>query len=179
MQNNLLCLGFSAVVNLDKKKLLVIIWSDLFSSRNCLIGASYHIKISDCAMFRPVYKTDYFRDQENDHDVLPLRWIPWEVYIMVGAFVSISLRLKAAFICSNENAAEAVSFIMTNLDAAANFLHFSPMINRSPGPWLLSYSAFTKAFSWVWCRRSRRSSKSITKIPHDLRAASSGMQASC
>lgn len=45
-------------------------------------------------MFRPLYKTDYFRDQENDHDVLPLRWIPWEVYIMVGAFVSISLRLR-------------------------------------------------------------------------------------
>ena len=34
-------------------------------------------------MFRPVYQTDYYRDQDNDHDVLPLRWIPWEVYIMV------------------------------------------------------------------------------------------------
>ena len=54
-----------------------------YYSRNCLIGASYHIKISDCAMFRPVYQADYFRDQDNDHDVLPLRWIPWEVYIMV------------------------------------------------------------------------------------------------
>jgi len=52
------------------------------AARNCLIGASYHIKISDCAMFRPVYQADYFRDQDNDHDVLPLRWIPWEVYIM-------------------------------------------------------------------------------------------------
>lgn len=52
------------------------------AARNCLVGASYHIKISDCAMFRPIYKNDYIRDQENDHDVLPLRWIPWEVYIM-------------------------------------------------------------------------------------------------
>ena len=34
-------------------------------------------------MFRPVYQADYYRDQDNDHDVLPLRWIPWEVYIMV------------------------------------------------------------------------------------------------
>jgi len=52
------------------------------AARNCLVGASYHIKISDCAMFRPIYKNDYIRDQDNDHDVLPLRWIPWEVYIM-------------------------------------------------------------------------------------------------
>ena len=34
-------------------------------------------------MFRPLYQADYYRDQDNDHDVLPLRWIPWEVYIMV------------------------------------------------------------------------------------------------
>lgn len=36
-------------------------------------------------MFRPVYKNDYYRDPENnDQDVLPLRWIPWEVYVMVS-----------------------------------------------------------------------------------------------
>ena len=57
--------------------------------RNCLVGASYHIKISDCAMFRPIYKNDYIRDQDNDHDVLPLRWIPWEVYIMVSNYLFI------------------------------------------------------------------------------------------
>ena len=59
--------------------------------RNCLVGASYHIKISDCAMFRPIYKNDYYRDQDNDHDVLPLRWIPWEVYIMVRNFFTLFL----------------------------------------------------------------------------------------
>ena len=40
-------------------------------------------------MFRPIYKNDYIRDQENDHDVLPLRWIPWEVYIMVSNYLFI------------------------------------------------------------------------------------------
>lgn len=57
----------------------------LYFCRNCLVGAAYHIKITDCAMFRPVYKNDYYRDPENnDQDVLPLRWIPWEVYVMVS-----------------------------------------------------------------------------------------------
>lgn len=51
-----------------------------FLTRNCLVGASYHIKISDCAMFRPAFKKDYF---QSDRDVLPLRWIPWEVHVMV------------------------------------------------------------------------------------------------
>ncbi len=70
-------------------------------SRNCLIGASYHIKISDCAMFRPVYSGDYFRDVENDHqgDVLPLRWIPWEVYIMVSLWRQESLLQYVATLC--------------------------------------------------------------------------------
>ena len=40
-------------------------------------------------MFRPIYKNDYIRDQDNDHDVLPLRWIPWEVYIMVSNYLFI------------------------------------------------------------------------------------------
>lgn len=54
------------------------------ASRNCLIGTSYQIKISDCAMFRPIYSGDYYRDTEQNsgQDILPLRWIPWEIYVM-------------------------------------------------------------------------------------------------
>ena len=62
--------------------------------RNCLIGQGYAVKISDFAMFRPAYSSDYFKTTENvkdiptanasnQGDVIPLRWIPWEVYIMV------------------------------------------------------------------------------------------------
>ena len=49
-------------------------------------------------MFRPGYSSDYFKASENSNeissstrmssepiqeDLIPLRWIPWEVYIMV------------------------------------------------------------------------------------------------
>ncbi len=55
--------------------------------RNCLIGGSYQVKISDCAIYRPLYSVDYFTVPESStDDVLPLRWIPWEVYVMVSLF---------------------------------------------------------------------------------------------
>ena len=74
--------------------------------RNCLIGQGYAVKISDFAMFRPAYSSDYFKTTENvkdiptanamaasssQGDVIPLRWIPWEVYIMVRINISIAM----------------------------------------------------------------------------------------
>jgi hypothetical protein len=57
------------------------------STRNCLIGGSYQIKISDSAIYRPVYGSDYFNVTEsNTEDILPLRWVSWEVYVMVSPF---------------------------------------------------------------------------------------------
>ena len=71
--------------------------------RNCLIGQGYTVKISDFAMFRPGYTSDYYKASENSNeissstrmssepiqeDLIPLRWIPWEVYIMVGTKIS-------------------------------------------------------------------------------------------
>ena len=57
-------------------------------------------------MFRPAYSSDYFKTTENvkdvptanamaasssQGDVIPLRWIPWEVYIMVRINISIAM----------------------------------------------------------------------------------------
>ena len=54
-------------------------------------------------MFRPGYSSDYFKASENSNeissstrmssepiqeDLIPLRWIPWEVYIMVRTKIS-------------------------------------------------------------------------------------------
>ena len=54
-------------------------------------------------MFRPGYTSDYYKASENSNeissstrmssepiqeDLIPLRWIPWEVYIMVGTKIS-------------------------------------------------------------------------------------------
>ena len=77
---------------------MAIRFSYISLCRNCLIGQGYAVKISDFAMFRPAYSSDYFKTTENVKDgptanamatsssigdVIPLRWIPWEVYIMV------------------------------------------------------------------------------------------------
>ena len=79
-----------------------------FSSfRNCLIGQGYNVKISDFAMFRSPYSTDYFKISEDINeipssnsmvsqsfqgDLIPLRWIPWEVYIMVSNVVFLVIK---------------------------------------------------------------------------------------
>ena len=75
----------------------------LWFFRNCLIGQGYTVKISDFAMFRPGYTSDYYKASENSNeissstrmssepiqeDLIPLRWIPWEVYIMVRTKIS-------------------------------------------------------------------------------------------
>ena len=76
----------------------IVLYFTLWFFRNCLIGQGYTVKISDFAMFRPGYSSDYFKASENSNeissstrmssepiqeDLIPLRWIPWEVYIMV------------------------------------------------------------------------------------------------
>ena len=68
--------------NYDEFKTII---ANLIFFRNCLIGGSYQVKISDSAIYRPNYASDYFRVPESsDEDVLPLRWVPWEVYVMVS-----------------------------------------------------------------------------------------------
>ena len=77
-------------------------------NRNCLIGQGYAVKISDFAMFRPAYSSDYFKTTENvkdiptanasnQGDVIPLRWIPWEVYIMVRVNITKILKNRNIF----------------------------------------------------------------------------------
>ena len=80
-----------------------VLYFTLWFFRNCLIGQGYTVKISDFAMFRPGYSSDYFKASENSNeissstrmssepiqeDLIPLRWIPWEVYIMVRTKMS-------------------------------------------------------------------------------------------
>ena len=81
----------------------IVLYFTLWFFRNCLIGQGYTVKISDFAMFRPGYSSDYFKASENSNeissstrmssepiqeDLIPLRWIPWEVYIMVRTKIS-------------------------------------------------------------------------------------------
>ena len=70
-------------------------------------------------MFRPAYSSDYFKTTENvkdiptanasnQGDVIPLRWIPWEVYIMV--------RLNITKILKNRNTYETFLFFVIKLN---------------------------------------------------------------
>ena len=96
--------------------LTIMQWSlHLKFSRNCLIGGSYQVKISDSAICRPVYSSDYFHVPESTtEDLLPLRWVPWEVYVMVSWNTKpVSSREKSGYhlllsfagtrVCSNWN----------------------------------------------------------------------------
>ncbi|XP_046391310.1 discoidin domain-containing receptor 2-like isoform X3 [Ischnura elegans] len=55
------------------------------ATRNCLVGKSYSIKISDLGMSRSTYAADYFKfDGRNS---LPVRWMAWES-ILMGKFTT-------------------------------------------------------------------------------------------
>jgi len=52
-------------------------------------GGSVTLKIGDVAAFRDVYASDYARAADVATDggcemLLPLRWVPWEVYVLVS-----------------------------------------------------------------------------------------------
>ncbi|XP_042209339.1 epithelial discoidin domain-containing receptor 1-like [Homarus americanus] len=54
------------------------------ATRNCLVGSGLSIKISDFAMSRPLYSSDYYRLSEG-RALLPIRWMAWES-ILQGRF---------------------------------------------------------------------------------------------
>ncbi|XP_071445067.1 discoidin domain-containing receptor 2-like [Hetaerina americana] len=55
------------------------------ATRNCLVGKSYFIKISDLGMSRSTYSADYYKvDGRNS---LPVRWMAWES-ILMGKFTT-------------------------------------------------------------------------------------------
>ncbi|KAK8724804.1 hypothetical protein OTU49_010927 [Cherax quadricarinatus] len=47
------------------------------ATRNCLVGSGLSIKISDFAMSRPMFSSDYYRLSESQA-LLPIRWMAWE-----------------------------------------------------------------------------------------------------
>ncbi|KAL3275353.1 hypothetical protein HHI36_020120 [Cryptolaemus montrouzieri] len=55
------------------------------ATRNCLVGKSYEIKISDVGSYRQMYSSDYY--QIPGSRPLPVRWMAWES-ILLGKFSS-------------------------------------------------------------------------------------------
>ncbi|XP_024084780.1 discoidin domain-containing receptor 2-like [Cimex lectularius] len=50
------------------------------AARNCLVGKSYHIKVSDHAMYCTKYETDYYISDTKAK--LPIRWMAWESLLL-------------------------------------------------------------------------------------------------
>jgi discoidin domain receptor family protein 2 len=50
--------------------------------RNCLVGARYHVKVSDLGLGRSLYSADYF--DLDGKEALPIRWMSWEAVLLVG-----------------------------------------------------------------------------------------------
>ena len=46
-----------------------------------LVGREYSVKVTDIAVFQPVYSHCYTTDAEHR---IPLRWMPWEAVVMVS-----------------------------------------------------------------------------------------------
>ena len=65
---------------------LSVIHQDL-AARNCLVGDGYAIKISDLAMCRQMYASDYC--WIDGTVALPIRWMAWESVFLVGSLSKI------------------------------------------------------------------------------------------
>ncbi|CAH1395254.1 unnamed protein product [Nezara viridula] len=50
------------------------------AARNCLVGKSYHIKVSDHAMYCNKYESDYYLSDTKAK--LPIRWMAWESLLL-------------------------------------------------------------------------------------------------
>ncbi|KAF6200642.1 hypothetical protein GE061_005085 [Apolygus lucorum] len=50
------------------------------AARNCLVGKSYHIKVSDHAMYCSKYEADYYISDTKAK--LPIRWMAWESLLL-------------------------------------------------------------------------------------------------
>lgn len=63
------------------------------AARNCLVGRSYTVKVTDIAMCSDLYKKDY--SDIGGRPPAPIRWLPWESILLVRprATVDISIAL--------------------------------------------------------------------------------------
>lgn len=51
------------------------------AARNCLVGRSYTVKVTDIAMCSDLYKKDY--SDIGGRPPAPIRWLPWESILLV------------------------------------------------------------------------------------------------
>ena len=49
--------------------------------RNCLVGPGYIVKVTDTAMFEPIYAPCYY---DTGDQRIPIRWMPWEAVTRVS-----------------------------------------------------------------------------------------------
>lgn len=55
------------------------------ATRNCLVGESLNVKISDFGLARSIHSMEYYKG--SDHDAIPIRWMPLES-ILYNKFTS-------------------------------------------------------------------------------------------
>lgn len=66
------------------------------AARNCLVGRSYTVKVTDIAMCSDLYKKDY--SDIGGRPPAPIRWLPWESILLVRETrYNISIKLLCNF----------------------------------------------------------------------------------
>lgn len=72
------------------------------AARNCLVGRSYTVKVTDIAMCSDLYKKDY--SDIGGRPPAPIRWLPWESILLVSfikyLFIIHDYKIKSEYIFS-------------------------------------------------------------------------------
>lgn len=81
------------------------------AARNCLVGRSYTVKVTDIAMCSDLYKKDY--SDIGGRPPAPIRWLPWESILLVRPSDRLVFSHYSSILHSIKNRLAIISLVPT------------------------------------------------------------------